>query len=197
MTSTFGWRCPSCGATDEHGRFCSNCGQPAPAPVTIAPTRVQPAASPEPWTVGQKILAAIATGLVCFLGVIVLAALNSHSAPASASARRTPSPEPTDWWPSDFEPWPGDSSIAWRFEDRGEFNCTYSGASCWGMDVIARDGCSSSLYVELTILDSSGAAIGYTNDAAGRLISGQHAKLVFNTFEASAEKARISTINCY
>lgn len=112
-------------------------------------------------------------------------------APAASRAPAAP------WWPSDYNAYPSDPSVAWRWMEPNEFNCTYSDGSCWGMEVIARDGCSSSLYVELTILDSSGAAIDYTNDVAGSVTPGQHAKLEFDTFDEDADKARLAEISCY
>jgi hypothetical protein len=78
-----------------------------------------------------------------------------------------------------------------------EVTCTYSSGSCWGMEAIARDGCPASLYVEISILDASGAAIGYSNDVAGSVSPGQHAKLTFDTMEDGASKARLAEVSCY
>jgi hypothetical protein len=65
------------------------------------------------------------------------------------------------------------------------------------MSIIAREGCPSSLYAEITILDSSGTNIGYTNDTTSGLGAGQKAKMVFETFEPGAKNARLAEISCY
>jgi len=131
------------------------------------------------------------------LGVaLVLAACGSAGGRATivpAAPRATVVPA---WWPSDLLGHEGDLT-AWRWLKKSEFDCTYSDVSCWGMKVITRDGCPSSLYVELSILDSSGTAIGYTNDTVGSVAARQEAKLVFDTFEEDAEKARLAEISCY
>lgn len=109
--------------------------------------------------------------------------------------------EPTDpatvapWWPSDFSPYAEDPSIAWRWMTDGEYDCTAD--TCWGMFVIPRDGCRSSLYVELAIEDRSGAAVGYTNDTAGAVSPGQRAKMTFGSYELGAHKARLAEVACY
>jgi hypothetical protein len=98
------------------------------------------------------------------------------------------------WYPrgySEFEP-----GLAFRWLSSGQFSCSYSGGSCWGMSVTSQTGCSS-LYVEITILDSAGNNIGYTNDTTSGLQAGQNAKLTFDSFEDGASKARIAKISCY
>jgi hypothetical protein len=65
------------------------------------------------------------------------------------------------------------------------------------MYVIPKDGCPSSLYVELSILDSAGNAIGFTNDTAGAVIAGQQAKMVFDSLESGAVKARLTDVSCF
>lgn len=100
------------------------------------------------------------------------------------------------WYPKGFNEYSGDSRIAWRWLDRGEYSCSY-GDHCWGMAIIAREGCPASVYAEITILDSSDANIGFTNDATSGLGAGQKAKLVFEDFTAGAKSARLAKISCY
>lgn len=102
------------------------------------------------------------------------------------------------WWPSDFTPAPSDRTVAYRWLKAGEFTCRYqTGSACWGMYVIARDGCPGSLYVELSLTDGSGTVVGMANDTAGAVQRGQKAKLVFDTFEEAAMKARLADVSCY
>ena len=100
------------------------------------------------------------------------------------------------WYPEGFNEYAGDSQIAWRWLEKGEYSCSY-GDHCWGMAIIAREGCPSSLYVEIAILDSSDTNIGYTNDTTSGLGAGQKAKLVFEDFTAGAKSARLTEISCY
>lgn len=98
------------------------------------------------------------------------------------------------WYPKGFTEYKGD--IAWRWLERGEFNCSY-GDHCWGMLVVAKNGCPSSLYAEITILDGSGSNVGYTNDTTSGLSPGQQAKLIFEDFTPGADSARLGEISCY
>lgn len=100
------------------------------------------------------------------------------------------------WYPKGFNEYTGDSQIAWRWAERGEYRCSY-GDYCWGMFITAREGCPSSLYAEITILDSSGTNIGFTNDTTSGLGAGQKAKLVFESFTSGAKTARLAKISCY
>lgn len=101
-----------------------------------------------------------------------------------------------EWVPKDFEIWNDDPNIAWRWLEPNEFNCKY-GDSCWGMVIISKDGCPSSLYAELSILDEAGTQVGYTNETMSSALPLQKSKLIFETYEESANSARISKISCY
>jgi len=116
--------------------------------------------------------------------------LDSRLTSMQSSANNLP------WYPKGFNEYTGDSQIAWRWAERGEYRCSY-GDYCWGMFITAREGCPSSLYAEITILDSSETNIGFTNDTTSGLGAGQKAKLVFETFASGAKTARLAKISCY
>ena len=99
------------------------------------------------------------------------------------------------WYPEGFTEYQGDSQIAWRWLDSGEYSCSY-GDHCWGMVIIAHDGCPSMVYAEITILDASDSNIGFTNDTTSGLAAGQKAKLVFEDFTPGAKSARLAKISC-
>ena len=109
---------------------------------------------------------------------------------------RTPRPTPDEWWPSDFSPSPEDDNVAFRFMDNGTYECEFGGR-CKGVEVITRDGCPTSLYVEASILDAGGTNIGFTNDTTSGLAAGQRAKLILEFFEESADSIRITDISCF
>lgn len=101
------------------------------------------------------------------------------------------------WYPEGYTEYDGDSQIAWRWLKPGsEYSCSYSDY-CFGMSIIARDGCPSSHYAEITILDSSGTNKGFTNDTTSGLGASQKAKLIFETFEQGAKTAMLAKISCY
>ena len=101
-----------------------------------------------------------------------------------------------NWYPKGYETWYDNSNIAYRWLKGNEFKCDY-GDSCWGMMLIARSGCRSGLYVELSLLDRNDVQVGYTNEVLGSALPMQKSKLVFNTFNEEAKYARISEMNCY
>jgi hypothetical protein len=100
------------------------------------------------------------------------------------------------WIPSNFDRWSADSNVAWRWLKASEFDCEY-GDGCWGMMLIAKSGCPSGLYVELSLLDKNDVQVGYTNETVGSALPMQKTKMIFNSFEESAESGRISKISCY
>jgi hypothetical protein len=102
----------------------------------------------------------------------------------------------TSWIPSNFDSWSADSNVAWRWLKANEYACEY-GDGCWGMMLIAKSGCPSGLYVELSLLDKNDVQVGYTNETVGSALPMQKTKMIFNSFEESAESGRISKISCY
>lgn len=88
-----------------------------------------------------------------------------------------------------------DAGTGYRWIEPAAGDCI--GDKCWAMEVVTRAGCPTSLYVELSLVDSSGTAVGYTNDVAGAVSAGQKARLTFDSFEASARTARLTQLNCY
>ena len=84
-----------------------------------------------------------------------------------------------------------------RWLNDKELTCPYSGSSCWGLYVVARDGCPQNLYVELSIEDAAGTIIGMTNDAVGAVPPKKRVKMIFTTFDESAHTASVSKVSCY
>lgn len=102
------------------------------------------------------------------------------------------------WYPSDFMPMTQDTSVAFRWMTKSELQgaCSEYDAACWGLYVVPRDGCGY-LYVELSVLDGTGTAIGYTNAVGSGVQPGQRARLIFDSFDKAASKARISKVSCF
>jgi hypothetical protein len=89
----------------------------------------------------------------------------------------------------------GTTEIQWRWLKGDELSCDYG--TCWGMEVVAVEGCDSALYVELALEDENDINIGMTNDTTGKVRPGQKARLTFNAFDDTAHSAGISEMSCY
>ena len=100
------------------------------------------------------------------------------------------------WLPTGFNLWTDDSNVGWRWLKSSEYSCDL-GDGCWGMMIIAKEGCSNNLYVEISILDKNEIQIGYSNDTVSSALPMQKSKMIFDSFDDSADTARISKISCY
>jgi len=98
------------------------------------------------------------------------------------------------WYPKGFNSF--DSNIAYRFLKGSEYKCTLYGGYCWGIEIVAKNGCNN-LYAELTIFDSADRNIGWTNDSATNVRAGEKVVLVFDSFEDGADTGRLSEVSCY
>ena len=100
----------------------------------------------------------------------------------------------TSWVPSGYNQY--DDIFAWRWGTSAETNCSYSTSSCWSIMIVTSEDCPGGVYGEISILDASGVQIDYTNDTTGAVYAGDNVKLTFDTFNESADKARISKLSC-
>lgn len=109
----------------------------------------------------------------------------------------TPTLAPVAWYPSGYNTWLEDNDIAWKWVPGKELECGYSSGSCWGIYVIPKYGCSSSLYAEITIFDNQNVQIDYANDLTSAVGPSTKVKLIFNTFNDDADTGKVSKISCY
>lgn len=124
-------------------------------------------------------------------------AIATPSPVSSPTPRPTPIVTPKPWGPKGYEVIDfGAGPIAFRWLKSG-FSCTLPGSSCWGMYVIPKEGCSTSLSVDLSITSRDGTVVDSAADFAGSVAPGQKAKLTFTTFEDSASSASITDITCF
>lgn len=110
------------------------------------------------------------------------------------TAKATPTPIATKWYPKGYSEVQDGIAFAWI--PNKKVSCpTYT--TCWQAYVIARDGCPSSLYVELSVENKAGDAIGFTNDVAGTVRPGQRAKLTFISTSDEQARAALAEVSCY
>jgi hypothetical protein len=118
-------------------------------------------------------------------------------APLSPPATATPTaiappPAPARWYPKGYNE--VQDGIAVRWVKNKDLKCPAYSGGCWGMYVIARDGCPQNLYVELSVENRAGDVVGFTNDLVGSVGAGKRAKL---TFTGSGAAAAFSKASCY
>jgi hypothetical protein len=135
--------------------------------------------------------------LLIFSFIVSLFSGSSNSTSSSNTTVQTPVVEDTSWIPAGFDLYPNDANVAWRWGTSKETRCTYSSGSCWSAMIITKNGCSSSLYGEIAILDSAETQIDYTNDTASSVPPGQKVKLTFDSFNEQGRKARLTKLSCY
>ena len=97
------------------------------------------------------------------------------------------------WYPNGYSIWSGDDNLAWKWVNGGTCNL---GDSCWHVSVVAENQCTS-LYAELSITDSSGADVDWTNDSAPVVVPGRPVLLEFDTYNPDAQSGSLVTLNCY
>ena len=100
------------------------------------------------------------------------------------------------WIPAGFSGYPENDNIAWRWATESETRCTYSSGACWTALVIAKNECRSGIYAEVAIFDKSGVQIDFANEQTTRVLPNTKVSLTFDTFNESADTARISEISC-
>ena len=99
----------------------------------------------------------------------------------SAQSRFQSAVDDAPWYPAGYSEatWAsGTDKIAYKWVDRG-YDCN----SCyqWDINVISKQGCSSSLYAKVNV-EKNGVAIGWTNDSLGSLYAGQVGQMRFKYY---------------
>ncbi len=105
------------------------------------------------------------------------------------------------WYPQGYAPYGGDSSIAVKWDNnisKCQDQYGVGGEYCWGMFIISRDGCPSSIYAEISILQGN-AVIDYSNDVLSGLDPGQVGELAFKAYENTSGQltGQLKQVNCY
>jgi hypothetical protein len=100
------------------------------------------------------------------------------------------------WYPRGWNEYFNDERLAWRWQANPACASDYFATACWGIDVMSEDGCGY-IYVEVTILDRAGQAIDFSNDSLNGIEPYQVAKMTFESFEETAQRARLAEIDCY
>jgi hypothetical protein len=124
--------------------------------------------------------------------------------PASTKVAATkPKPVPTKtaaavrtlWYPRGYIEY--SDGLAFAYAPLKKFQCdTYT--ACWGVYVIARDGCPSSLYIEISVTQG-GSITGYANDLQGTVPAMRRVLLKPSTFSNDGRglTGELTKLTCY
>ena len=96
------------------------------------------------------------------------------------------------WYPRGFYEAPEDPDVAWQWND----SCDSSYRSCWGITVVTNKDCTDGIYAEINIYDGAGNVVDYSNDTLGSLSAGETARLSFDSFDESAQTAKLKQLDC-
>lgn len=137
---------------------------------------------------------AVVAILALFGALIVVGLFASQN--ASAPTRTAPQSAWTP--PSGFQLTETDSfrpvRVGYRWLENREFSCDY-GDMCFGAEFVSEKPCDF-FYAALSLLDSSGANVGMTNDTTTGVKEGQRVVMVFRTYEKRARAAELSRVSC-
>ncbi|MFM9151963.1 MAG: hypothetical protein ACKOPU_06840 [Candidatus Planktophila sp.] len=100
------------------------------------------------------------------------------------------------WIPFGFTAWSDDSSLAYKYSDVGDYDCT--DYNCVEISFVSEYDCPSNFYAAANYLDGpDGSVIGYDNNSLPSLRAGQVAKLLFEDTSNTSLNWQIAEINCY
>lgn len=111
-------------------------------------------------------------------GVRIAAAIAATALALTAcSGQATPQPTPSSasaasssgavWPPSNmtgFGP-----NLAWRWTEKGTFRCESYQDGCFGVTVMTLNGCPDGVYIEVGVIDASGAVVDKANEITAGL----------------------------
>lgn len=102
------------------------------------------------------------------------------------------------WAPYDFTVWSGDSNVAWKWSESGDYTCGDYG--CVEAQFISRYGCLDNFYAAVNWLDApaneDGAVVGYDNASLPALYSMQVARIQFEDTRDAGQSAQMAEISC-
>lgn len=93
------------------------------------------------------------------------------------------------WYPEGYKEF--NSTTAFKFLKGG---CDYF--DCYNVALISKVSCST-MYAEMTIYDSSGANVSYSNDISSAVRPFEQVKMRFDVIESSAKTGRLTEVNCF
>lgn len=124
------------------------------------------------------------------VGVAVLALAGCSAKGSTTTKPATAAP----WAPTGYTEY-GD--VAYRWTSSG-FACKSYQDNCFGVTVVARDGCPDGVYIELAVLDANGAVVDKANEITAGITNKDVAQAVLSPPGGAPKnaKARVTKLNC-
>lgn len=140
--------------------------------------------------IGQAVVVVV----VLVIGLILVGMFTADDNPSpAASVQRSTWTPPAGFQVTDSDSFSG-GRIGYRWLEAREFKCDY-GRMCLGMEFVSEKPCDF-FYAGLSLLDSSGANVGMTNDTTSGVQADQRVIMVFRTYEERARSAELSKVTC-
>ncbi len=131
----------------------------------------------------------------CFNDVI----LQDYAYQSGPEAQSKKESEAKEWVPEGYNiSFQGTQVIegfAQKFLKSG-FKCADGADGCWGISVIARDGCPYGVFADVFYSDSEGNQKPEVREESTKASPMQKMTLVFNSFDSSDQSARIWRVGC-
>jgi hypothetical protein len=100
------------------------------------------------------------------------------------------------WAPAGFTSWIDDSSLAYKYSEISEYECT--DYNCVEISFVSQYDCPSNFYVAANYLDGpDGTVIGYDNASVPSIRGGQVARFIFEDTSNTSLNWEIAEISCY
>lgn len=155
------------------------------------------------WQVSRVLCAAMPLRSRLLIGPVLLALIclagcaSGGTVATTPPTITTPTTQDADWPPVGMTAW--DQSIAFKWTPIAEVKCkSFQDGGCYGITITSKYACPSGIYVEVAIVDASGASIDKANDITAAGLAGGTVKTVLSPpgGAPSGAKARVSKLNC-
>jgi len=107
---------------------------------------------------------------------------------------QTPKPSPR-WYPLGFSPLLADPGVAWQWPS-DHAPCAPGVSRCWHVDVVARNGCPTSLFLAVAGLNSDGVVIDPGEGSIGPIAANTPVRVELTPEVAGVETATVNFISC-
>jgi len=108
----------------------------------------------------------------------------------------TQTPKPfARWYPLGYIPLLADPGVAWRWA-KDKTPCATGTPMCWHVDVVARDGCPTSLFMAVAGLDSEGIVIDPGEGDIGPIAANTPIRVELTPEVAGVRTPRVDFISC-
>ena len=145
------------------------------------------------------------SGTAAAISTTTNAASSSPSTSPLTSSRAPSSSSPSGAGTVSLKPWPptgyteyGDEGVAWKWTPDADVDCEDWTDACWGITVATSSDCPGGVFLEISVLDKSGAAVDEANEITDPLKPGDIGSVTLAppSGAKSDAQARFTKLNC-